>query len=170
MSSGSLYTNTNTAHLSALRTQSLPDRIQDFVNHRIQKIGDETIVKAIRQEAVAKNLPTRYINNIQSDFDGTYLWIWVDFKGKKREPLDLFFEEGTKDHKIIPIRKKALAFWEKGKIGIVTGIRKFSKGHWVSGIEARHVFHDGLKKGYPEFKKRFTEELERDIRENMLFG
>jgi len=170
MSSKSSYSNTNTAHLSALRTQSLPYRIQDFINSKIKKIGDQTILKAIREEAVAKNMPARYINNIQSDFDGEYLWVWVDFKGKKEEPLDLFFEEGTKDHEIKPLRKKALAFLEKGAIGVVTGVRRFSKGHWVSGIEARYIFKNGFKKGYPEFKKRFTEELEKDSQENMLFG
>lgn len=156
-------------HLSALRTQSLPFRIQEFVDYRILDIANQTIVKAIKDEAVHKNMPQRYIDNIHSEFDGE-LWIWIDFKGKHGQPLDLFFEEGTKDHKITPTKKKALSFIEKGAIGIVTGLRWFSKGHWVSGIEARYIFRDGLRAGYPRFKKRLVQELQKEFQENMLFG
>jgi len=157
-------------YLSALRTQSLPFRIEEFTDYKILGIANDTIVKAIKDEAILKKMPRRYIENIHSEFDGGELWIWVDFKGNDKEPLDLFFEEGTKRHKIKPIRKKALAFLEKGVIGIVSGIRRFSKGHWVSGIEARHIFQNGLKKGYPQFKKKLTQELEAYLRETSLFG
>lgn len=157
-------------YLSALRTQSLPFRIQEFTDYKILDIANSTIVKAIRDEAIIKEMPRRYIENIHAEFDGKELWIWVDFEGKSKEPLGLFFEEGTKGHKIIPIRKKALAFLEKGAIGIVAGIRRFSKGHWVSGIEARHIFKNGVKKGYPQFKKKLTQELEQYLRETNLFG
>jgi len=160
----------DTLYLSALRTQSLPFRIKEFTDYRIVDIANQTIVKAIRDEATLKKMPQRYINGIKSEYDGRELWIWVDFKGKNGEPLDLFFEEGTKDHKIKPTKKKALAFIEKGAIGIVTGIRRFSKGHWVSGIEARHIFAEGLKKGYPQFKKKLEQELQEYLKETSLFG
>lgn len=157
-------------YLSALRTQSLPFRIQEFTDYKILDIANSTLVKAIRDEAILKEMPKRYIENIHAEFDGNELWIWVDFKGRNKEPLDLFFEEGTKGHKIIPRRKKVLAFLEKGAIGIVAGIRRFSKGHWVSGIEARHIFKNGLQKGYPQFKKKLTQELEQYIQETNLYG
>ena len=148
----------------------MPFRIQEFTNHKVVEIAEQTLVKAIRDEAIYKAMPQRYIDGIHSEFDGKELWIWVDFKGKNKEPLDLFFEEGTKDHEIKPKRKKALAFLEKGAIGIVTGIRRFSKGHWVSGIEARHIFREGLKKGYPPFKKKLKQEIEDYLQETNLFG
>ena len=150
-------------YLSALRTQSLPFRIEEFVNFRIVEIANDTIVKAIHDEAVLKKMPERYINNIQAEFDGGELWIWVDFKGDKNQALDLFFEEGTKRHFIKPVVKKALRFFE--------GVLKFfSKGHYISGIKARHVFREGLKKGYPQFKKTLTKELEDYLQETSLFG
>jgi hypothetical protein len=160
----------DTLHLSALRTQSLSFRIKEFTDYKIVDIANQTLVKAIRDEAILKGMPPRYIDGIQSEYDGKELWIWVNFKGKKGEPLDKYFEEGTKDHKIKPRNKKALAFFNKGAIGIVTGLRRFSKGHWVSGIEARHIFGNGLKKGYPQFKKKLTQELEAYLRETNLFG
>ena len=157
-------------HLSALRTQSLPFRIEEFVNHSIVDIANKTIVKAIRNEANLKQMPRRYIDGIHSEFDGKELWIWVDFKGKNGEPLDLFFEEGTVDHPILPTKKKALSWIEPGIIGLVTGVRFFSKGHWVSGIEARHIFKEGLKKGYPDFKKLLKKEIQDYLEETSLFG
>lgn len=150
-------------YLSALRTQSLPFRIKEYVDFRIVEIANDTIVKAIHDEAILKKMPERYINNIHSEFDGKELWIWVDFKGENRQPLDLFFEEGTKRHFIKPVIKKALRFFE--------GVLKFfSKGHYVSGIEARHVFREGLKKGYPQFKSTLTRDLQDYLRETSLFG
>ena len=150
-------------YLSALRTQSLPFRIKEFVDYKVLAIANQTLVEAIHQEAINKKMPERYIHSIQSDFDGTYLWIWVNFKGKDREPLDLYFEEGTERHFIKPKFKKALKF-------VQDGLKFFSKGHYVSGLQARHVFQDGLQKGYPEFKKKLTQELEDYVEETSLFG
>lgn len=149
--------------MSALRTQSLPFRIKEFTDYKILDIANETLVKTIQEEAVLKKMPKRYIDNIKSDFDGTYLWIWVDFKGKNKEPLDLYFEEGTKRHFIKPRFKKALRWMQDG-------VKFFSRGHYVSGLQARHVFGDGLKKGYPGFKKKLTQELEDYLEETKLFG
>lgn len=153
----------DTLYLSALRTQSLPFRIEEFISRRILSIANQTLLEAIHQEAIQKNMPQRYIQNIQSEYDGKYLWIWVDFKGKNKEPLDVFFEEGTKGHIVKPKLKKAL-MW------IQDGVKYFSKGHYVSGIKARHVFADGMKKGYPEFKKKLTQEIEDYLEETRLFG
>lgn len=150
-------------YLSALRTQSLPFRIQEYVDFKIVDIANETIVKAIRDEAVHKNMPQRYINNIHSEFDGSELWIWVDFKGKNKVPLDLFFEEGTKRHFVKPRIEKALKF-------VQGGVEYFSKGHYVSGIKARHVFRDGLKNGYPKFKSKLISDIEEYLQETSLFG
>ena len=158
-------------YLSALRTQSLPFRIEEYMDFIILNIAEKTIVKAIRDQAIRKKMPQRYIDNIHSEFDGTYLWIWVDFKGKKNnEPLDVFFEEGTKRHKIRPTRKKALAFTLYGATGIISAFTAFSLGHWVKGIRARHVFRQGFKKGYPRFKKLLQKELESTIKRTKLFG
>lgn len=149
-------------HLSALRTQSLPFRAKEYVDHIGLRIFNETIVDAIRSEASIKNMPPRYIDSIQSDFDGEELWVWVDFKGDKGQPLDEYFEEGTRGHFVKPL-KKVLAW-------IQNGIQYFSKGHYVSGIKAKHVFRDGFEKSYPEFLKRIQEELEDHLKETMLFG
>lgn len=153
----------DTLHLSALRTQSLPFRIQEFINASVVDIANKTLVQAIRNEASLRNMPQRYIDGIHAEFVSGELWIWVDFKGKKGEPLDLFFEEGTPDHPILPKNKKVLS-WISG------GIRYFSKGHWITGVEARHIFRNGTIKGYPKFKALLKTETEAYIEETKLFG
>ena len=150
-------------YFSALRTQSLSFRIQEYLEYKIVEIANETIVEAIRQEAMHKEMPPRYINSLHSDFDGNYLWIWVDFKGKNNVPLDLWFEEGTKRHFIKPVFKKALSW-------VLRGVRFFSKGHFVSGIEAKHIFENGLQKGYPRFKAKLTQEIQNYLEATKLFG
>jgi len=157
-------------YLSALRTQSLPFRIKEFVDYKIVDIANKTIVQAIRNEAELRRMPQRYIDGIHSEFIRDELWIWVDFKGAEGQPLDLFFEEGTKRHFIKPRIKDALSFLLPGAIGIVSAIRAFSKGHWVSGLEARHIFAEGTKKGYPQFKKLLKKEIEDYLEESSLFG
>ena len=165
-------------HLSALRTQSLPFRIEEFGKSRILDIANQTIVRAIKEQATHQGLPQRYVESIHSDFDGEYLWIWIDFKGKNNEPLDEFFEEGTQDHYIKPRFKKALAFTGEGRhasaINYAAGEKstgkKFSKGHYVSGIDAKHTFRTGSQKGYNEFKTKLAASIQNYLEETRLFG
>lgn len=159
-------------HISALRAQSLAFRIEEFIHSNVLEIADKTLVKTIRDEAQQKGLPERYVKNIKSDYDGEYLWIWVDFKGKDGEPLDYWFEDGTRRHFIRPrggisSRNPKLTnvlSWVKN------GFRFFSKGHYVSGIKPTHVFRDGVKKGYPEFKTNLKNEIENYLTETSLYG
>lgn len=153
----------STLHLTALRTESLSFRIEQFIDDNILDIANKTIVKSIQEEAIKKELPERYIKNIKSEYDGRFLWIWVDFKGDNNEPLDVYFERGTRDHFIFPRFKKALR-WIKNQKAI------FSKGNFVRGIKAKHVFRDGLDIGYPEFKIELRKEIERHLKETTLFG
>ena len=127
------------------------------------RIANQTIVQSITDEAKSKNMPKRYIDGIWSDFEGGKIRIGIDFKGEKLEPLDIFFEEGTKRHFIKPVAKKALRFFQNG-------IRYFSKGDWVGGIAAQYVFSNGFAKGYPEFKTKLKGEIEKKLKETMMFG
>lgn len=150
-------------YLSSLRTQSLTFRIEEYAHSIVVDIANQTIVRAIKEGASQKGLPKRYLDSVHADFDGNYLWIWVDFKGKNNIPLDLWFEEGTKRHFIKPVFKKALSW-------ALENVRYFSKGHYVSGIEATHVFQKGVDKGYPEFKSKLASSIQKYLEETRLFG
>ena len=141
-------------HLTALRLDSLPFRIEQFMRQFAPIIADRTIGEGIRNVARQQKMPKRYAQSLHFEMEGMTLICWVDFEGEHGEPLGLWFEEGTKRHFIAPVTKMALRFIMKGAVF-------FSKGHWVRGIVARHVFKHGFRQGFPKFKK----ELEREITE-----
>lgn len=141
-------------HLTALRMDSTFFRAREFIRKQAPIIADRTIGEGIRNVARQQKMPKRYAQSLHFEMDGMFLWCWVDFKGEKDEPLDLWFEEGTKRHWIEPVAKKAL-HW------IQEGISRFSRGHYVRGITARHVFKHGTRQGI----KKFLKELERETTE-----
>lgn len=79
-------------------------------------------------------------------------------------------DKGTKRHWIAPRRAKALRFRSKYKsktvpnvigsrAGRSSGKTVFSKGHWVSGIEARNFDKIISKTMQPRFKKRMEQAM-----------
>lgn len=61
-------------------------------------------------------------------------------------------EEGTKDHFIKPVTKKALSW-------IVGGfIRAFSKGHWVKGFTKSNIIKKTLEIKFPIVQERLDQE------------
>ena len=138
-------------HLTALRTESVSFRASEFIRKMAPIIADRTIGEGIRNVARQQKMPKRYAQSLHFDMDGMTLTCWVDFEGEDGEPLGLWFEEGTKRHFIAPVTAKALSW-------IAAGERFFSKGHWVRGIVARHVFKHGVRQGI----KKFLKELERE--------
>lgn len=150
-------------HVAALRNETISFRIREYISREGLRIANETLVQAIQDEAINKNMPQRYIDGIWSDQEGEVIRIGIDFKGKELEPLDIFFEEGTKDHSVKPRIKKAITW-------ITRGFRLFSKNNWVSGIEAKHVLQNGFAEGYPEFKEKLKEGIENELEEGRMFG
>ncbi len=138
-------------HLTALRMESVSHRAKEFIRKQAPIIADRTIGEGIRNVARQQKMPKRYAQALHFDMDGMTLICWVDFKGEHDEPLDLWFEEGTKRHFIAPLTKKALR-WIQG------GVARFSRGHWVRGITARHVFKNGVRQGMPKFLRQLEAE------------
>jgi len=153
----------NNLHLTALRLGSAATRTEEFIKEVAPNIAQRTIVEKISSIAMAKTKSPRYWQSIHAEMVGMELWIWVDFEGENKEPLGLWFEDGTKKHKIMPIHAKALSW-------IQNGIRRFSLGHWVSGIRAKHIFRDGVRAGLPSFLSQLQDEIDRYHKEARLFG
>ena len=145
-----------------MRMESLAHRSRVFISKQAPIIADRTIGEGIRNVARQRKMPERYAQSLHFEMDGETLWCWVDFEARDPDargdvaPLGKFFEEGTKRHFIAPVFKKAL-HW------IQDGVGRFSMGHWVRGIAARHVFKDGVRQGI----KKFNKELERELTEHL---
>lgn len=150
-------------HLTALRLESTTVRTEEFIKQVAPNIAHRTIVEKITDIAMAKKIPPRYWQSIHAEMEGMALIIWVDFEGENKEPLGHWFEEGTKKHKIMPIKAKVLSW-------IQNGIRRFSLGHWVRGIRARHAFRDGVRAGLPLFLEALRIEIQAYQDEAKIFG
>jgi len=174
----------NNLHLTALRLESAATRTEEFIKQVAPNIAERTIVEKITAIAQAKTKSPRYWQNIHTEMVGMELWIWVDFESKdtdKPVPLDLFFEEGTKRHFISPkgkgeqFAKMSPEFKKRFKGAnvlswIQNGVRRFSFGHYVKGIRAKHIFRDGVRAGLPLFLEKLQEEINRYHEEETLFG
>lgn len=57
-------------------------------------------------------------------------------------PHAIFLEEGTDDHPVAPVNKKALRWFDPPGGG--QGAAVFSKGHMVKGIKAMHIVEDAV--------------------------
>jgi len=100
----------------------------DFPLSKITKIIQEDIISDTKKRGwrrIANTIKTRRLDkNNQEVFLG----------GKQKDKdVSVFLHAGTKRHFIAPVKKLALS-WVQG------GTRRFSKGHFVSGIKATDFF------------------------------
>ena len=162
--------------ITRLRLESYPHRAQEFIRKNAVNIAHRTLGEVFLKLCADRGMTQRYSQSLhieaQTTMKGTRIKIWVDYKDRDGEgiPLDLFFEEGTKDHWIAPKNKKAL-HWIKGGgadrsqaifsqgSGSEAGDSMFSMGHFVRGITARKIVTDTRKIGYPKFRKELMRQL-----------
>ena len=170
------FTSLKMGRITRLRLQSYPHRVEEFLRKNAVSIAHRTIGEEFLKLCADRGMTQRYSQSLvieaESSFKGTKLKIYVDYKDRDDPsiPLDLYFEEGTKDHWIAPKNKKAL-HWIKGGggdrpqaifsqgAGSEAGDSMFSKGHFVRGITARKIITDTKKIGYPKFRKELMREL-----------
>ena len=174
------FTSLKMGRITRMRLESYPHRVEEFLRKNAVNIAHRTIGEEFLKLCADRHMTQRYSQSLhiegQSSVKGTNLKIYVDYKARDDPsiPLDLYFEEGTKDHWIAPKNKKAL-HWIKGGgadrpqaifsqgAGSEAGDSMFSKGHFVRGITARKIVTDTRKIGYPKFRK----ELMRQLKEYM---
>ena len=174
------FTSLKMGRITRMRLESYPHRVEEFLRKNAVNIAQRTIGEEFLKLCADRHMTQRYSQSLhiegQSSIKGTNLKIYVDYKARDDPsiPLDLYFEEGTKDHWIAPKNKKAL-HWIKGGgadrpqaifsqgAGSEAGDSMFSMGHFVRGIEARKIVTDTKKIGYPKFRK----ELMRQLKEYM---
>ena len=165
--------------IARLRLESYPHRVEEWLRKNAIAVAHRTIGEEFLRLCDDRGMTQRYKQSLVIESHvtggGVKLKIYVDYKDRdgKNIPLDLYFEHGTRDHWIEPKSKKALhwidtggsspqAIYSKGDFS-QAGVSRFSKGHYVKGIEARNIMTDTHKNGYPMFRK----ELMRQLRDYM---
>jgi len=138
---------------TALRLDSVPFRVSEFIRKNYQSIARNTIEREIRfvgehdAKMTSKQLSKLTIN--PSDLE---LEISIKTHGPTKG------DKPRQSWKVKPVNAKALSW-------VSNGTRFFSKGHFVTGADARYVLEVGLKRGVEKFTrelKSITENFQRE--------
>ena len=132
---------------TALRLESIPFRLRQYLKQNITRIAQETIGESIKQQAALYGLSDKVMAHLKLVQDE----LNISYKMKYRGPI-----RGTAPrHKwfVSPVDKKALS-WSSN------GTQYFSKGHFVSGVDAKYVLNEGVQRGIIPYKVAIKAELE----------
>ena len=132
---------------TALRLESIPFRLRQYLKQNIARIAQETIGESIKQQAALYGLSDKVMAHLELVQDE----LNISYKMKYRGPI-----RGTAPrHKwfVAPVDKKALS-WSSN------GTQYFSKGHFVSGVDAKYVLNEGVQRGIIPYKMAVKAELE----------
>ncbi len=129
---------------------------------------EEIVVPEIKRVAIAMNMPNGFIEGIGFIKKGENLGSIVNTWGSEEKPLAKWFNWGTVDHWVEAIFAKVLSWISKGadagknpsainfqRADDQPGQRRFSKGHFVSGLQRKEAMEFGINQG----NKRLISEL-----------
>lgn len=164
-------------------------KIQKHLDKNMDKWFKQTVLDEVIRFAQAANMPPGFIKRIKFEKEDIgkskskkktsirYRYIIVNDWGKTNDeskwvPLAKFFEFGTKQHWIEPRNKKALSWTHPGEAGEhhghaiffknsenFKGRRKFSKGHYVSGLPKTLSMTSGVSHGKTRLSRKIKTEL-----------
>ena len=134
---------------TALRLESIPFRLRQYLKQNIARIAQETIGESIKQQAALYGLSDKVMKHlelIQDELDVSYR---MKYHGPTR---------GTAPrHKwwIEPYGRNVQALsWSSN------GTQYFSKGHYITGVDAKYVLNEGVQRGILPYKMAIKAELE----------
>lgn len=123
------------------------DDTNQFLDNNMENFIFFSLIPEVKSVARAANLPDEFIDGIRfvktEPNKGKLINVW----GTSDKPLAKWFNDGTKDHFIAPVTKKAL-HWIT-----LLGNDAFSKKHMVRGLPRTQAMEIGLFLG----KKKLIE-------------
>ena len=132
---------------AALRLDSTPFRVEQYVKKTAGNIAHRTLRHTITKTGLQHGMTLRQLAHLRitshDDTIDVHLKYWGPVYGTKKR------------HKwfVKPTQKKAL-HW------VVGGNNFFSKGHFVSGIDAKWVLDRGIKAGLAKFSAQMQHSIE----------
>ena len=151
------------ANLTALRLESAPSRISEYIRKNAKNIAEHTFGEMFLRVARGYGRSARYQQSLKIDMNGMDLTMELDYRGQDGdEPLGVWFEYGTPAHWIEPKDPNGFLSW------VSNGKRFFSKGHFVSGITPMPIMEMTLREGMPLFKDELVRETHKFMEMNKL--
>jgi len=132
---------------AALRLDSAPFRISEFLRKNHQKIAADTIQREIMFTGQAAKMTSRQLSKLTINPTDLDLEISIKTHGPTRGI------EARPKWKVKPIKKKSLSW-------VSAGNRFFSKGHFVTGADAKYVLDVGIKRGLAKFRQELKSRTE----------
>ena len=148
---------------------SLKMQLPQFQAITIRKLANEILIDEIqkRMESAGiskKIIASTYLDNIEIvGINTVRIFVKSEYFADTGFDVALAVHEGTRGHMIRPKEKKALS-WIQG------GVRRFSKGHWVSGIRSLRIVYKVLRENKILLQTRYNQEQEMWIKNNLTGG
>jgi hypothetical protein len=132
---------------TALRLESIPFRLRQYLKQNIARIAEQTIGQSIKQQAALYGLSDKVMKHLVLVQDELNISYQMKYRGPVRgtAPRHKWF--------VAPVEKKALS-WSSN------GTQYFSRGHFVSGVDAKYVLNEGVQRGIIPYKVAIKAELE----------
>lgn len=132
---------------TALRLESIPFRLRQYLKQNIARIAEQTIGQSIKQQAALYGLSDKVMKHLVLVQDELNISYQMKYRGPVRgtAPRHKWF--------VAPVEKKALS-WSSN------GTQYFSRGHFVSGVDAKYVLNEGVQRGILPYKVAIKAELE----------
>ena len=121
---------------------------------RLIAAAEKLLKEIFERHAHAYGMNQDYRDSLSINKYGNNLVVRMRYYGREDVPLGYWFEYGTGDHFIRP------NFGHKAITWVQDGERRFSRGHWVSGIEPRMIMNktrDDFAVGFQEAASKTVE-------------
>lgn len=138
--------------------ESLESVTKNYLVENLDSIMKEYVVFETVAAAKASNLPLEFIDGIEWKRTGALTGKIINTWGSTEKPLAKWFEFGTPDHWIEPLKAGGVLAWTAtfGKNASAIffmgnkqqGQTLFSKGHYVSGLPKTEAMQRGIATGF----------------------
>jgi len=125
--------------------ENLEPTVRNYIIENLDELMQEFLIFEITSAALASNLPKEFVDGVAWVRTGELSGKIVNRWGSAEKPLARWFNDGTPDHWIEPLKPGGVLSWTATFGNNATAIffagnqtegqRMYSKGHYVSGLE-----------------------------------
>ena len=148
---------------------------KDWLEKKVTELANKLIVDPIQDEMRAKGVSRKIWENVEVGAvvvhrDGVYVRIHNEYFAESGFDVAVAREEGTSDHFIQPLRDAQqfsrvdpaiVANLPKALSWIQNGVRRFSKGHWVTGLPRLNIIQNVIESQEYILQQTLNEEFKR---------
>lgn len=159
------------ARKNKTKTIHLKHNYKDFLEKKTTELANKLLVDPIQEEMRAKGVSRKIWENVEVakvvvNSAGIYIRIHNEYFAESGFDVALAREEGTDDHFIQPLRDAQqfsrldpaiTSNLPKALSWIQNGVRRFSKGHWVSGLPRLNIIQTMLEKQEYELQTQLND-------------